>query len=69
LCGRLLGNVLADRRRIERANHSEGSRERPASLGERHAPRIAMQPGTAAGCAAARIRYDKHALRLAGERA
>lgn len=69
MCGRLLGNVLADRRRIERTNHSEGPRERPASLGERHAPRIAMQPGTAAGCAAARVRHDKRTLRLAGERA
>ena len=69
LCGRLLGNVLADRRRIERTNHSEGSCERPASLCDRHATRIAMQPCTAAGCAAARVRHDEHTLRLAGERA
>jgi hypothetical protein len=69
LCGRLFGNVLANRRRIERTNHAEGSRERPASLGERHAPRIAMQPCTAAGGAAARVRHHKRALRLAGERA
>jgi hypothetical protein len=69
LCGRLLGNVLADRRRIERTSHPEGSCERPASLGERHAPWVAMQPSTAAGCAAAWIRHDKHTLRLAGERA
>jgi hypothetical protein len=65
----MLGNVLADRRRIERTSHSEGSRKRPASLSERHALRIAMQPSTAAGCAATRIRHDKHTFRLAGERA
>jgi len=65
----LLGNVLADRRRIERTIHPEGPRERPASLGESHALRLTVQPGTAAGCAAARVRHDKHNPRVTGKSA
>ncbi|HEY7045928.1 MAG TPA: hypothetical protein VH373_01810 [Jatrophihabitantaceae bacterium] len=62
----MLRDVLADRRRIEGTGHPKGPGERPASLGERHALPIAMQPGTAAGCAAARVRYDKRTSRLPG---
>lgn len=61
-------NVLTHGRRIERTGHSEGPRERPAPLGEGDALRIAMQPGTAAGCAATWIWHRTLAPRNPGER-